>query len=205
MKNELMIVDKIERQLKEKREPTIFPLTPTHRKELRQLRNANVGDLRDRLSNIETLKKEEYQNKYSKVIEKELEKYEKNCNILNDDWKNILEKINKLLSDRKKFEEDHEVNKLTLKTDYGDVVNLDKIKFSREYSLDRKQKSLDIAEEEFNKKYGANFKQVQKKIDAIVTHYEEAINFGDLEIVKQLYYMMKGADGFFEKISNLKI
>ena len=42
--NELVIVDKIEKRLQQKREPTIFPLASNHRKELRALREINVGN-----------------------------------------------------------------------------------------------------------------------------------------------------------------
>jgi len=203
--NDLVIVDKIEKKLQEPREPTIFPLTPTHRKELRQLRNSNVGNLRSRLSTIETLKREEYEKKYAKEIEKELGKYEGLCETLNTDWEERVKRINKILEERKKLEDKSNVNKLSLNSGYGDVADLSKLEVKREYSLDRKQKSSEIAQEEFNEKYKDKFNAVQKRIDTIVTHYEEAINFGDLEIVKKLYYMMKTADKFFEKVSNLKI
>ncbi len=203
--NDLIVVDKIEKQLMQKREPAIFPLTPTHRKELRNLRDANIGDMRFRLNTIKDLKLEEYQKKYSSEIEKELEKYEGLNKTLNDDWVIRLKKINVILQERQKFEEKFKVEKLKLYTDYDNVAKLETVKCNREFSFDRKQKSFEIIEHEFKEKYGKSFDAVGKKIDGVVTQYEEAINFGDLEIVKKLYYMMKNADNFFKKISELKI
>ena len=205
MKNDLIVVDRIEKKLQERREPTIFPLTPTHRKELRNLRDRNIGDMRFRLNTIKDLKLEEYKQKYAKQIEKELEKYEGLSETLNNDWKIRLSKINKILEERKQFEEKIKIDNLKLYIEYDNISKLEVIKCSREFSLDRENKSFEIIKKEFTEKYGKSFEAVGEKINVIVTHYEEAINFGDLEIVKKLYYMMKNADDFFEKISNLKI
>ncbi len=203
--NELIIADKIEKQLQEPREPTIFPLTPTHRKELRTLRDDNIGSLRQRLRNIETLKREEYQKKYSKDIEKELGKHEKLASYLNKDWKQRLVQINNILQDRKKLEEKSDVKRLYLNSGWEDIAKLKDFDLKREYTLDREHKANEIARDEFEEKYKETFNSVLKKIDIIFTQYEEAINFGDLEIVKKLYYIMKTSDSFFQKISELKI
>ena len=203
--NDLIIIDKIEKKLQEKREPPIFPLASNHRKELRKLRDDNVGNLRERLRTIETLKKEEYEKKYAKQIEKELERYEGISKKLNFDWCERLKKINKIVSERKELEEKSHINKLSINNGYDEISELKKVKSKREFSLDRKRKALEIAREEFDKKYGDKFNDVEKRINVIVTHYEEAINFGDLEIVKKIYYMMKKSDEFFTKVSDLKV
>lgn len=44
-KNELTLYENIEKQLQKPRNVVVFPLTPTHRKELRLLRNTNIGSL----------------------------------------------------------------------------------------------------------------------------------------------------------------
>lgn len=203
--NDLVVIDKIEQKLQEPREENTFPLTPTHRKELRKLRNENVGNLQERLKTIKQLKKEEYQNKYSKQIQKVLLKKEGVCKKLNSDWIKRLEQINKILLERKELEEKSNIKDFRIDCDYGNVGRLEKIKTKRDYSTDSKQMSLKITEEEFEEKYGKKFEEVQKKIDSVVTKYEEAINFGDLNIVKQLYYIMKKADNFFIKIEQLEI
>jgi len=51
----------------------------------------------------------------------------------------------------------------------------------------------------------AGFKEVRNLIDDMNTKYEEAINFGDLEIVKELYFILKDGDKFLEKLINLEV
>lgn len=206
MKNEIILVESIEKRLRKVREPPIFPLSPTHRKELRELRNRNIGNLRERLSTIKSLKLDEYEKKHFAKIEKKLAEKEKICKMLNDDFEKIIKNINNLLSERKKFEDKFDIKFLKLSNDYGNVANLDKLDVEkRRFSFEKKNVIHKIAEDDFEKKYGIRFDEVQKKIDDIVTKYEEAINFGDLEIVKELYYIMKTADSFFTKISELNI
>jgi hypothetical protein len=204
--NELILLNSVEKRLRLKREPPVFPLSPTHRQELRKLRDTNIGNLRERLGTIERLKREEYQKKYVVDIEKELLKHENTAKFLNADWEDRLVKINKILADRKKLEEKTDRSKLSLLHDYGDVNNLEKIKDDpREFRFERKPQVWKVVKEEFDEKYGKKFDAVRKRIDALVTYYEEAINFGDLEIVKELYYTMKGADNFFVDVSNLQV
>lgn len=51
MANELVIANKIEKKLRTKRpeKDRVFPLSPTHRKELRQLRDRNISGINLRL------------------------------------------------------------------------------------------------------------------------------------------------------------
>jgi hypothetical protein len=206
MKNELMVVENIEKRLRMRREPVIFPLTPTHRKELRELKNRNVGDLRNRLSVIKKLKLDEFKkNNYDK-ISKNLQGCKKISEDLNSDWESRIEKIRLVLSERKEFEKKFDTKYLDLNNDYGDIAQL-KIEndFKRKFKFDEDNVVRKIADEMFEKKYSISFEQVSKQIDDVCTKYEEAINFGDLEIVKELYYIMKSADKFFDKVANLKV
>lgn len=206
MKNELIIVQDIEKRLKQKREPPVFPLTPTHRKELRELRDRNVGDLRERLKTIKKLKEEEYKKRYSKEIQLELIGIRKKCKLLNDDWIKRIHMLNKIIKGRKNFEEKNKSDFLELSHDWSTISELKEIKDEdRKYGCDETRIINKIASTEFDEKYSKPFEEVEKKIDDIYTKYEEAINFGDLEIVKLLYYTMKSADKLFEKISDLKV
>lgn len=206
MKNELILVDRIEKKLREVREPPVFPLSPSHRKELRELRNRNIGDLRQRLRTIRDLKQEEYKRKYSSDIKSELENYDKVCKLLNNDWNVRIVKLNKILQERKELEKKYNVDLLKLDHNYNTISQLKEIKEEeRKFSFDSESFANNISEKEFNKKYGKSFEMVSKKIDDVHTKYEEAINFGDLEIVKQLYYIMKSAESFFVDVSNLKV
>lgn len=203
--NALMLIDNIEKRLRQKREPIVFPLTPTHRKELRQLRDKNIGELSNQLSTIKQLKKEEYIKKYAKDIEKKFNDKQKVCDKLNTDWGIRIGKIVKLLKGRKELEKATDIKFLTLSSDYNNIRTLKISDLKRKFSIDKENVSKAIAEENFNKKYGANFSAIQKKIVDIVTKYEEAINFGDLEIVKELYYIMKTSNKLFEKIEKLEV
>lgn len=207
--NELALIDKIEERLQERKDIVVFPLTPTHRKELRLLRDRNIGELRSRLRTIKDLKKEEYTKKYKKQIGKELDRHKGLIKGLNDDWKKISNKIKALLQkrvhDEKKVED-------TLKmfdryVDYGSVANLQihDIKLKREFSIDVEKNAKKIAEKEFEEKFGESFEKSQEHIDNLHTMYEEAINFGDLEIVKEIYYKLKNADAYFTKVAELKV
>ena len=201
-----MIIGNIESRLRAKREPTIFPLTPTHRKELRQLKNTNVGNLMDRMRTLKELKREEYLKKYGKDIQKELDSKRDICNSLNADWKKRIDKINKILDERKVIEEKADLKFLDVHNDWSNIAKLEPVEeHDRHISFDVDKTTRKIADDEFEKKFGVNFEEVQKKIDDVTTKYEEAINFGDLEIVKELYYIMKTADSFFEKVSKIKI
>lgn len=209
MANELIIIDKIEKRLREKNPIKVFPLTPTHRNELRELRDKNVGNLRNTLGNIKTLKQTEYYEKYKLEIIKEFEGQEKICDELNKDWSHMVDKIQTIITERRQFEEKklellasgHSIQK-----GYDAISELRETKdWNRRFYLNKKSMSESIANDEFKKKYGDSFEKVTEQIDDIHTKYEEAINFGDLEIVKELYYIMKGADSLFEKINKIKV
>ena len=208
-KNELVLIDKIEKRLKEKREPVIFPLTPTHRKELRDLKNKNLGELKERLRIVRQLKQEEYIKIYGKQIQMIFEKHEKYILSLNDDWQERIKDIQVILDKRKEIEEKAE-KKLgdmmpDLQSGYSGIAVLKLGDNQREYTLDSEKISKKIANSNFQEKYSKLFEKINEQIVDLETKYEEAINFGDLEIVKELYYLMKGSDVFFEKIDNLQI
>jgi len=206
MKNEIMIVRNIENRIKAKREPTIFPLTPTHRKELRQLRDTNVGNLMDRMRTLKQLKREEYKKKYNKEIIKELDSKRDICNFLNEDWKKRIKKINKILQERKAIEKKTDMKFLETRNSWSDIAKLEPMQKDERFASIRVDfVTNQIADGEFEKKFGFKFDEVQKQITDIDTKYEEAINFGDLEIVKELYYIMKTADSFFEKVSKIEV
>ncbi len=209
MKNEIMNINFIDKQLKVKNPINVFPLTPTHRKELRDLRNKNIGDLRNTLSNIRTLKLNEYKEKYSDDILKEFQLKKEICNTLNSNWAELIKDIQLILDKRKLFETSF-IEKLednySLSKGYHGLSELKlPSDINREFYIDETHVSNLIAKEEFNTQYGEAFDKVKEKIEDIHTKYEEAINFGNLELVKQLYYIMKDSEGLFTKINALKI
>ena len=207
--NELAIVNNIEKELQKPVDIKVFPLTPTHRKELRQLRDRNIGELRQRLRTIKQLKTEEYIKKHKKEIQAELRTHEKLIKGLNQDWDKVVRQIKTILRKRKEDESKvkEQLGGFSLSKDYNDISSLDveTKTLKRQYSIDIENVSKKIATEEFEKKFGESFQKSQDHIDKLYQMYEEAINFGDLEIVKGIYYKLKNADSFFEKLSEIKI
>jgi len=206
MSNELMVLEKIQSKLQGRREPEIFPLAALHRKELRALKKDSVGNLRHRLATIRSLKKEEYAKKYATDIKAELDKFSKDAIELNVDWNDRVVKLNKILDDRKQLELKYDMDMFFINSDYHSVGNLNVVKKDcRILKFDLLGKSKAILEKEFVKKYGRQFSSVETRITKLETAYEEAINFGDLEVVKKLYYMMKNADTFLDKVSAIEV
>lgn len=203
-KNELMIIENIEKRLKAKREPIIFPLSPTHRKELRNLKSVNIGNLKEQLRNIRKIKQDLYTKKYTLEIQKMLKEKLKICVKLNKDWGERIIKIEKLINERKILE-GKDLNLFTINRGYTDVSSL-KVSIGdmkREFIIDEERVIKDITQKSFEDKYGSCFKKVMDQIEDLNTKYEESINFGDLEIVKELYYIMKTSGSLFEKLDKM--
>jgi len=203
----LVLVDKIETRLRKPRSEVVFPLAANHRKELRHLRDSNVGELKTQIRFIKNEKLNDYKEKYKNSILKDAKRIENDCEALNKDWEQRLKKINSLIEERKKIEEkaplkatknsSYEVNRL-FKPQWENNYNI-------QYNFDPVTIVNEVAEKEFEEQYGEAFSQLNERITKIQTAYEEAINFGDLEVVKELYYKMKDADQFLDKIRNLKV
>jgi len=211
MKNELVIINRIEKRLRERRpdHENIFPLTPTHRKELRQLKSENMGGLRDRLRTLKMMKQEEYCKKYSNQIAKEFEKHKKEAKELNLSWQNMADSIRKQILKHKGKEDILKGKIPDLHIDYEWDCNICQLQTykskKRTISVDSKQVGETIAKKEFDDKFSMAFQKVDEKLDDLNTKYEEAINFGDLELVKELYYILKNSDSIFEKIKDMEI
>lgn len=209
MANELTIIEEIDKKL-QMSNGNVFPLTPTHRKELRQLKSRNVGDLRTQLRVIKDAKKEEYYIKHKVKVEKEIQKKISLLNNLNKDWEERLALIINIIQKRKELEEKNKkvIEEIGIYHDYGNIssLNIDYIKKEcREIKVDVPKISYRILSKEFKEKFSDDFNNFDEMIDKLNTSYEEAINFGDLSIVKELYYKMKDADKFLEKIRKLEV
>ena len=90
--------------------------------------------------------------------------------------------------------------------DWNDIAGLKTSgEFKRCWSVQEKYFFKEKIDELFDEKYGQSFNEVSEIIDDISTKYEEAINFGDLELVKKLYYIMKSSEQLFKKIDKLVI
>ena len=207
MKNNLIVIDKIKTQIRKPNNIEVFPLSPTHRKELRKLRNDNISDLKTRVSFIKDEKLKEFEKKHAEFINKKISEEQNKITSLNNNWKQLLENICKLIKERKKFEDKFKIQYYSISNDYSAIPSLkipDIRNYQRKYCINNNQ-SIKIIKEMFNEKYGTFFNEINEKISEINTLYEEAINFGDLNMVKELYYKFKDADGFLNQIQNLKV
>lgn len=206
MVNDLVIVEKIEKRLRAKRPASdnVFPLTPTHRKELRQLRDGNISGLRSRLSDIRSIKQDEFFNKYRKKAEKQIVNVDSQVKVLNNSYESLSNEIKLRINGIKKLETECDMIYISINHDYNDISSLYDFKSKRTYSKNKRAVETQL-KKMFNEKFQDKFKQVQDKIDKMLEQYEEAINFGDLEIVKELYYSLKDADRFLDKVSKIKV
>ncbi len=206
MTNELTVIQKIEKKLKADsfRDKGVFPLASNHRKELRELRANFVGDVTTRLSILKDEKLEEFRKKNSKEIKKEILTLNDKCSTLNDNWNDCIDKIRVVLDERKTFEENILIEGIDFECDYNDLSKL-KITETKRLAYVNDKRFDVISKDMFDTKYGYAFNEVNKLLQDIKTKYEEAINFGDLGIVKELYYTLKDSDTLFKKIESLKI
>ncbi len=195
----------IKKEIAKPRAESVFPLTPTHRKELRALRNSVIGDLNSRVGTIKKLKLAEYEKKYSEQILSEQKNEHLVSEKLNEKFTAMLEKINSLIAKQKDFQDKQNVSLLSCDSGYGDISSLNQVTSRRRYYFNEMEKAKQLSKVYFDEQYGKAFEDSRKKIEELNVLYEEAVNFGDLEMVKNLYYTMKGADKFLEKISNLKV
>lgn len=205
MKNELTLYNNINKQLQERRKENIFPLSATHRKELRELKKKNIGNLYERMRSIKEIKLNEFKALNKSKIDNKIKNYEAIVLNLNSDWLEIQNKIILILKARKEYESSFDLTQLELNTDYESFANLNYENSRREYNINKNKLFDDISRKLFDEIYMEAFKNCSSMIDKIESQYEEAINFGDLEIVKKLYYIMKSSEDLFDKIKNLNV
>jgi len=206
MVNDLMVVEKIEKKLrlKQDRDSNVFPLTPTHRKELRELRDSNISGLRGRINNIKIIKKEEFIKKHQNQVMKIESKLQAKASLLNKNFCKIVKEIDSLLESFKTLQDNTMVKGLTISHNYDHISELGKIGAKRSYTVSTTAIKDELGKM-FTDKFGQRFDAVDEKIDMMLIQYEEAINFGDLDIVKELYYGLKDADKFLDSIANIKV
>jgi hypothetical protein len=206
--NELTIYNKeIELRLKTKRDITIFPLSAMHRKELRELKSKNIGNLRERLRAIKDLKLQEFKEKNQILIKNVINKNKKVINDLNEQWLKSLDVIEKIINERIENEKKIDRNIIEIETSYNSLscLNFKRNECTRVLTCRESYIFENYIKKEFEIKYGEGFKKMENLLFVLNEQYEEGINFGDLEVVKEIYYKMKEANVFFEKLSQLEI
>jgi hypothetical protein len=203
-RNELTVADNIERAIVESPN-TVFPLMAQHRKELRHLRDENIGNLRTRLTTIKQLKREEFIKAHEAEIRAEMAGQEAIAEQINSRWLEAIKRVDAILKSQQEFEKERVTDFLDLYSPYDSVLHIVEQSKERKYSVNVEKKCREIASRRFDEKFTDAFSEASKRIDDIYTKYEESINFGDLSIVKQCYFIMKQADGFFTKIEQMQV
>lgn len=205
-KNAMVVLENIEKRLMKPRKEgeNVFPLSPTHRKELRQLRDRNISDIKSRLKNIKNIKRDEFKLKYADKIQKQTNIIKQTTDDLNDKWRITLSKINEHISDFKELQENYNLENIRIDSEYSDLANLKFLTTRRHYDVNSEAVEKVISGL-FYDKFNDKFEEVQNQINLLLERYEEAINFGDLEIVKEIYYNLKQADVYLNKVSSIKV
>jgi hypothetical protein len=207
IKNELVIFEEIDKRLKTRRDlkDNIFPLSTTHRKELRNLKDRNISGLKDRLSILKDLKSKEFYNNNKEIIEQKTLSIISQVDNLNKSFAECILKINVEIDKIKEIESLSEMDKIKIDRYYNIskyvIINDEHIVV---YSVHEKaiEKGL---RELFNDQFGIKFDEINVKINKLLEQYEEAINFGDLELVKEIYYTLKEMDKFIDHIAKIKV
>lgn len=209
--NQLITIKQAEQELQHVRaDKSVFPLTPTHRKELRQLRDRNVGRLRQRLRTIKSFKRDAFSELFLQIKKDTVEKIQKKVEKINADYIKLIDDFRVMT--QKHIDKENEFldlyPDLSVSSNYGSKLSdIDELKFDearREIKL-KESDINNIAQKKFNEHFKKMFDDIDQRIEKLDELYEEAINFGDLEQVKHLYYEMKDADAFLDRLHNITI
>ncbi len=205
-KNHDLIV--IDRQLRSRKHNS-FPLTPTHRKELRQIISKNIGDLRIKIDLISHEKYLEFIAKNEVKFDKIKTEQQKKVDFLMTEFNKMRDKVAKEIENFIVIESETNYIKDIIRTDigYSDISRLN-IK-----SIEVSYRKYAISDDKFNNYTESKFKEVFKDktqkiynmIDLYSTKYEEAIVFGDLLLVKDIYYHLKQLETDIEKLRKVKV
>lgn len=210
MGNEIEVIQKLENKIQTAKESNLFPLAQAHRKELRELRDAHIGNLKKRVAVIKDAKKQEYLKKY------EQDGKDKRAELVIETQELNAEAEQKLLElkeiyDRMKAKEEE------LEEIYGSCASIRSDVYGLEDSLSFKHRALNLIlevnnnfnkrylERKFNDQYNEVFKAATDELDRYDKVFEEALVFGDLETVRDIYYTLTKADDFLQKLSEVEI
>jgi len=203
---DLVIIDN---RLKSK-DNNIFPLSPTHRKELRNILSRNIGDLKIKLNLIKDRKFEEFKQKNKTKFDKIKKEKNKEIKIINEEYLNMQTTIINLV--KQFIEQDKSLNKdenpfIFVHSEYGLISNLNIKGLKNQY---RRYELNDVSfnefiQKRFNEKFNQNTQKVYDLIELYSSKYEEAIVFEDLLLVKDIYFKIKELKTEIEKLDKIKV
>ena len=200
----------------------VFPLQAMHRKELRKLRDKNVGNLQTQIRFIKSQKRDEFIEAFmvtNKATIKKLQtKAKRYDTILNKRIAKLIQCGEGLSKDIQalKDSEVFNISRSYSLNDFFDAICSHNRKLKENKNIRESNNTLyvnsylsednvkDIARKRFEELFSEPFENCNKMVSKINELYEEAINFGDLEQCKNIYYDMKKGDAFIDSIKNLQ-
>jgi hypothetical protein len=205
--------------IKSNKDLNVFPLSPTHRKELKQLKDNNIADLRKRFYTIKRLKSEEFKEKHTNKIKEIVEKNLKVCEELNKNYYDFLNSLYSLSKHYKDLEKENIgefIRRQNLyNSDFLDLSNSTKEEFIKHFS-NKNDKNKQIyyvnesyintfIEKEFKRKFNKKFDNFLKYIDELEEKFKESVVFGDLLTCKDIYFKMKECDKKLDELNDLEV
>jgi len=195
-------------KLLKKQDVKVYPLTQSLRKELNELKDNHIGNLNGQLNNLKRLKYElfcKYHNKRFLAEKKELQikisLIDKEQEKLREEFSKKFQKIEKNLESMKN------IAGFSYEADYylENVLENKEQRMRFKTWLKEDTFSEELFKIEFNDKYGKGFEVAKERIKELEQQFRESLVFGDLEMVKELFFILKDADKFLEKLTNMEM
>jgi len=221
-KNELIVLEKADKwktTMLAKRDEKIYPIPQQLRKELDILKSAQIGNLTSQLKFIRSEKYKEFCDANQDKIEQEREKTQKTIALIETgaakliaDMQAMARKFQateeKLLEGREEFikkDKGYHWKEVMENLGVEDENDADDEKLSCTYQFSEEKFKDTALKEEFKRKFGIGFEEAQKAITTLEEKFKEALLFGDIELVKDIYFTMKRADEFLSKVQQMKV
>jgi regulator of replication initiation timing len=206
-KNLPAIIEKVEKGIG-KSYPMVYPISNLLRKELKDLKAKEIGDLKQQVKAIKEIKLKEFmENKKNKAeIEKQHKPMNKDCEFLNIEFEKLAARVRKEVTAFKSIDKELAKEHINIDHSYDSIsrLNFDEEKMRRQYTVNSNA-WYEIGKKIFEERYGAAFDKTLELLTDISTKFDEAVLFADLEEVKSLYFQMKKSSKMFDKIRELKV
>jgi len=174
----------------------LFPISATHRKELRELAQTNIGTLKRKISIIRTKKKEEYVINNIKNVSDlsiKIEPLQKKAKLVQKLLSEINKEILKIGTDKLSVNNTYIFGYYITNTEF--ISKLIEIKIRPNYKVV-------YLEKEFDERFKDSFTKVLDELNNLEQQFEESLLFNDLHKVKFIYDEIKKADKFLKFIEH---
>jgi hypothetical protein len=206
-------VDKWKKWMQKRSEKRKYPIPTSLRKELMELKNAHMGNLNSQLKFLKKEKYKEYCEANQDKIETMRTQTSKVIKNLNEEWEYLLESMLVSYEEyRKSLEEIYDGKEMFIQVRKGydwnkveEYLKNPKSKDNCRFDFDEHKFRDEVLKKDFEDRYGAGFKEAQQNINILEEKFQEAIVFGDIDLVKEIYFTLKDADQFLDRVANTKV